>query len=100
VPGVISPDDSAAALIAPKTKTLLLINLRTGERRPMQVPVDFNFNDLQPMVWSPDSRWLFGVGYGGELWAINDDTGRVFRNLTLALHLPLLRQLAIRAASE
>jgi hypothetical protein len=98
VPGVISPNGSAAALVAPKTKVLVLIDLRTGAQRPVQLPVDFNYNDLQPIVWSPDSRWLFGIGYGGELWAVNFDTGRVYRDLTLALHIPFLRQLAIRGA--
>jgi hypothetical protein len=96
VPGVISPNGGAAALVTPKTKVLALIDLRTGAQRPVQVPVDYT--DLQTMVWSPDSRWLFGIGYGGELWAVNYATGHVYRNLTLDLHIPFLHQLAIRAA--
>lgn len=96
VPGVISPNGRAVATVSPKNKLLSLIDLRTGTRRPVSLPVDYT--DQQTMVWSPDSRWLFGIGFGGELWAVNYDTGRVYHNLTLALHLPLLHQLTIRAA--
>lgn len=94
-PGLIAPNGSTAALWTPQAKLLVLVDLRNGMSGVASTPV--YDSGLQTMVWSPDSRWLFGVDFGAELWAVNMRTGRVFRNLTLALHIPLLTELAIRA---
>lgn len=93
--GAIAPNGSAAALWAARTKLLVLVNLHTGASRAEPVAVSDWM--LQTMVWSPDSRWLFGIDFGGGLWAVNARTGRVVHNLTFALHVPLLAELAIRA---
>src|SRR5579875_1189519 len=94
-PGLISPNGSTAALTTPKTKLLTLLDLRTGASSMVSTPV--YDSGLQTMVFSPDSRWLFGVDFSADLWAVNMQTGRVFRNLTFGLHIPLLTELAIRA---
>jgi hypothetical protein len=93
--GEIAPDGSSAALWTPKTKLLVIVDLRTGICRV--VPVGVYDYALQTMVWSPDSRWLFGIDFGAYLWAVNARTGRVF-HLTVPLHIPLLAELAIRPA--
>jgi len=49
------------------------------------------------MVWSPDSRWLFVVGGGGRLYAIDSSTARV---TDLGIPLPPVDQLAVRNAAR
>jgi hypothetical protein len=101
VSGVISPNGHTAALLLPDPlagggpQLLHLINLRTGTDR--RIAVYFNqdasaFPD-DPLVWSPDSRWLFAADRNGHLHAVNARTGRA---RSLAVSLPPVEQLAIR----
>jgi hypothetical protein len=103
--GVIAPDGSTAALIrvdervaesaldhmsAPATVTLL--DLGTGDRRTVRVPV--SADRLESMaVWSPDSRWLFVSAADRGLAVVDATTGEV---RDLGMQLPAIEQLAVR----
>ena len=72
-----------------------LIDLESGVDRRFDVPLG-PVDDFAMMVWSPDSRWLFVVGGGGRLYAIDSSTGRVS---DLGIPLPPVDQLAVRNAA-
>jgi hypothetical protein len=94
-PGVISPDGATAALLlggSPGAIAVELIDLATGHRRHVDLTLDDAVLDAT-MVWSPDSRWLFTIGAGGTLRAIDRGTGGV---RSLGVSLPGLSQLALR----
>ena len=99
VSGVISPDGHTAALLLPDTAgaapLLHLLDLNTGSDR--RIAVRFNQNASafpdDPLIWSPDSRWLFAADSEGQLHAVNTRTGRA---QSLRLPLPPVEQLAIR----
>jgi hypothetical protein len=103
--GVIAPDGSTAALFhvdervaeaqpdhvsAPATVTLL--DLQTGGRRTVQVPVPAAGFD-STAVWSPDSRWLFVAGADRGVAVVDPATGEV-RDLDVPL--PAIAQVAVR----
>ena len=99
VSGVISPDGRTAALLRPGTgggaPQLHLVDLGTGSDR--RIAVEFNqdasaFPD-DPLIWSPDSRWLFAADQNGQLQAVNIRTGLA---QSLDLSLPPVQQLTIR----
>ena len=99
VSGVISPDGHTAALLLPGTAgaapLLHLVDLNTGSDR--RIAVRFNrtasaFPD-DPLIWSPDSRWLFAADSRGQIHAVNTLTGRA---QSLGLPLPPVEQLATR----
>jgi WD40 repeat protein len=92
---VISPDGATAALLLggpPGTIAVELIDLATGHRRHVDLSLDDEVLDAA-MVWSPDGRWLFTIGAGGTLRAIDRRTGGA---RSLGVSLPELRQLALR----
>jgi hypothetical protein len=96
VPGIISPDGRTAALLDEATKpaSVALLNLTTGALHV--VPISADVADPQAMVWAPDSRTLFALDRHGILCAVSRQTKQVIWYLTSMLHLPTLRQLAIR----
>lgn len=97
-PGIIAPDGSGAALPTTSARAAVVyVDLATGASRDL--PVRRTVTDEQTMAWSPDSKWLFVLSGRGVLYAVDGHTGRIVTDLTAALHLPLLDQLAIRAAS-
>lgn len=96
--GTISPDGRTAAFINAFTSPALVevLDLRTGGVRI--VPIRPDFVDMPAMVWSPDSRWLFVLDRHGILYAVRRPIGDTLAMTALTpwLHLPTLRQLAIR----
>jgi hypothetical protein len=97
--GPISPDGSTAALIETDgggRQTLHLINLDSGSDRPLTVPIaDASAPD--PMVFSPDGRWLFVAGLDGVLYGVRTATGV---GQALDVNLPPVKQLAVYDAQE
>ncbi|MBO0832542.1 MAG: hypothetical protein J2P29_11300, partial [Actinobacteria bacterium] len=95
--GVVAPSGAIAAVVVPGirdgTGTLELINLATGTKTRVDVPVG-DPADRQ-LAWSPDGQWLFAVTSRGTLAAISMRTGRV-QNLRLGMS--GLSQIAIRPA--
>jgi hypothetical protein len=102
--GVISPDGSTAAVAENGRDglgTVLLIDLRTGATRDLDVVADEPGGNLslggdaseQSMAWSPDGRWLFVAASGGKLVAVDPQTGRA---QSLGVRLPSVDQVAIR----
>jgi hypothetical protein len=62
IPGVVSPDGKYAGVIALNgdgSGNVTLIDLSTGHAHPMNISVAGN--NVNSMVWSPDSHWLFAV---------------------------------------
>ncbi|MDT4935473.1 MAG: hypothetical protein QOK11_3365, partial [Pseudonocardiales bacterium] len=97
--GVISPDGTTAAVLAAAgygPPAVDLVDLATGVERVVGVTVDPGATD-QPLVWSPDSRWLLGAGGSGELFAADVRSGGV---RSLGVTLPTISQLAIRPAAR
>jgi len=95
--GVISPDGSTAAAVAPGSNgqlTLQLIDLSSGADTTVAVPIaQAPANDI--LAWSPDSKWLFVAAADGRLLAVNAAGRRV---QGLGVRLPQVTQVAIRAA--
>lgn len=93
--GVIAPDGSAAAIFHLRhaaTASITLLDLQTGARRPLRIPVSaLSFESVA--VWSPDSRWLFVSDAGRGLAVVNAATGKV---RDLGVRLPPIEQLAVR----
>ena len=99
--GVIFPDGRTAAVIdAAKVRSaagsLSLVDLASGVRRPLGVNLGTP-RGSGSMVWSPDSRWLFVVTAEGHVAAVDPRTRQV---RGLGVRLPLIEQLAIRAAPK
>jgi hypothetical protein len=94
--GVIAPDGSVAAMFSlarSDTASITLLDLHTGARRPLRVPVSaLSFESVA--VWSPDSRWLFVSDAGRGLAVVDAATGQV---RDLGVPLPPIEQLAVRA---
>jgi hypothetical protein len=93
--GVMAPDGSVAALFhigASTAATITLLDLHTGARRQVQVPVSAaSFDSVA--VWSPDSRWLFVSEADRGLAVVDGATGEV---RDLGVPLPPIEQLAVR----
>jgi hypothetical protein len=100
--GPTSPDGAFAAtrttgsVELDPTQNVHLIDLESGVDHRFDVPLG-PVDDFAMMVWSPDSRWLFVVGGGGRLYAIDSSTGRVS---DLGIPLPPVDQLAVRNAAR
>ncbi len=96
--GVISPDGRQAAIPAygPTGENVVrLVDLRTSTQRFTRLSVDIQTNvSSGTLVWSPDSRWVFGVGPGGVIGAVDARTGALH---TLGVQLPSVTQLGVRA---
>lgn len=96
LPGVVSPNGAAAAIVVPgnfeNQARLDLVSLRSGAALRVPVPVAADASS-QSLTWSPDSRWLFVVTAHGAL-AIVD--ARTDRPLHLSLGLSGLSQILIR----
>lgn len=100
VSGVISPDGHTGALLVPRSTgggspLLHLVDLSTGTDRriALQFRQDTSAFPDGPLVWSPDSRWLFATDIHGQLYAVDTRTGR---EQSLGASLPPVVQLAIR----
>jgi hypothetical protein len=95
--GLVSPDGAVAAIYENESGGRLrlhLIRLAAGEDRRLDLSLA-QYPDFGSMVWSPDSRWLFVAGSGGQLFPIEAATGTV---VALGTQLPPVSQLAIRPA--
>ncbi len=96
--GVISPDGRQAAIPAygpGGANVVRLVDLRTSTQRFTRLTVDLQTNvSTATLVWSPDSRWLFGVGPGGVVRAVDARTGATH---SLGVRLPSITQLGVRA---
>jgi hypothetical protein len=94
--GASSPDGRYAALPSEggMSPVLRLVNLDTGARIPVSVPLAPS-PENQDMAWSPDSRWLFVAAANGKLMAVSAATGKV---TGLGVSLPAVSQVAVRAA--
>jgi hypothetical protein len=95
--GVISPDGTLAALATPTGQdqdvVLHLIDLGSGADRATRVTLGNDQDPASgPMVWSPDSRWLFVANAAGRIVAM-DRSGSA---RTLDTRLPAITQLALR----
>jgi hypothetical protein len=92
--GAISPDGTTAAMFAISRtgqKSLYLLDLRSGTRRPVHMAIEQAVVD-GVVAWAPDSRFLLALGPTGRVRVV-DTSGHV-RPLGIAL--PPLTQLAIR----
>jgi hypothetical protein len=101
LPGTISPDGRSAAFVdvATKPTSVAVLGLATGDLHV--TPISADVTDGQTMAWSPDSSWLFTLDRHGILYAVRRPVGdsTALTALTPWLHLPTLRQLAIRTVS-
>lgn len=91
--GAIAPDGSIAVVI--RDDGLSVIDLATGRERVHQVLLRPGFPGAG-VVFSPDSEWLFGITYDGDVVAIEIDT---LHTHELNVQLPVADQLTIRPAS-
>lgn len=97
IPGVISPDRSAAAVVqvTGSRLTLHLINLTTGHDRTLAVPLaDTSYDGA--IAWSPDGRWLFAAADDGWLAVVDPLSGNT---RSLDIDLPPIIQLAVRPST-
>jgi hypothetical protein len=101
--GVISPDGRTAALFRAEIFTgdlaVHLIDLATGADRATGVtltPPSDTLDPQGPLVWSPDSRWLFAADSREQLTVIDKRTDRVH---FLGVGVTGVRQVAFRTAS-
>ncbi len=95
--GVVSPDGSTAAVPVPGkygNVMVRLVDLRSGASHPIPVQLAAVPSN-ESMVWSPDGNWLFVVGSGGRLLAVNAHSRQV---QGLGVTLPYVTQVAIRDA--
>jgi hypothetical protein len=98
IPGVISPDGSAAAVVRMTGDhlTLHLIDLTSGADRTLNVPLaDTSYDGA--IAWSPDGRWLFAAADRGWLAVIDPNTGNT---RSLGIDLPPIIQLAVRPSTS
>jgi hypothetical protein len=99
LPGVASPDGTAAAVIVPgKSESqagLDLVSLTSGAVLRVPVPIAQD-SSSRSLAWSPDSRWLFVVTAHGGLAIVNARTGQPG---ILSLGLSGLSQIVIRSAA-
>lgn len=95
VPGVISPDGSAAARVDPRTSCLVLTDLPTG--RDHTLPIQ-PAADPQSLAWDPDGPWLFVADRTGRLEAVDSRTLGVV-DLTRLAGGPVT-QVAVRPAAN
>lgn len=98
IPGAISPDRSAAAVVRQvgNRLTLHLIDLTSGRDRTLDVPLANTSYD-GAIAWSPDSRWLFAAADKGWLAVIDPRTGNT---RSLGIDLPPIIQLAVRPSTS
>jgi hypothetical protein len=103
ISGVIAPDGHTAALFLPQhdpvgPPQLHLIDLDSGTDRRLAVRLTTNASAFpdDPLVWSPDSRWLFAIDTHGQLYAVDARTGRAHH---LGVPLPPVEQLALDKAA-
>jgi hypothetical protein len=97
--GVISPDGRTAALYRAEFTGYLalhLVDLATGVDRPTGVTLAPPSDPQGPVVWSPDSRWLFAADSHEQLTVIDNRSGRVH---FLGVGVTGVRQVAFRTAS-
>ncbi|MPY78862.1 MAG: hypothetical protein GEV04_10235 [Actinophytocola sp.] len=87
----IAPDGSIA--VTGGDGGMFVDNLASGGGRLRETVLVRPGSDGPGVVFSPDSEWLFGVGFDGDIVAIDTDT---FEQHELDLPLPDIRQLAIR----
>ncbi len=95
--GVVSPDGTTAAVPVPGkygNVMVRLVDLRSGVSHAIPVQLAAVPSN-ESMVWSPDGNWLFVVGSGGRLLAVNAHSRRV---QGLGVTLPYVTQVAIRDA--
>jgi hypothetical protein len=95
-PGAVSPSGATAAVMVAGTggqARLDLVNLRSGAATVIPAAITQE-SSSQTLAWSPDGKWLFAVGAGGKLLAVNAGSGRVE---SLGVRLPAVSQLAIRS---
>lgn len=93
--GVIAPDGSTAALFHlafSDTASLTLLDLHSGDRREVDVPVSATSFD-STVAWSPDSRWLFVSDVHRGLVVVDAENGDIS---DLGVSLPPIDQLAVR----
>jgi hypothetical protein len=96
--GVISPDGSTAAMLTQNPDgglAVYLLDLASGRRRDLGLPVNQESTDGSSFLFSPDGRWLFAVKPDGTLAVANCRTGAVD---AMNVPLPPLSQLVIRPA--
>jgi hypothetical protein len=94
--GIISPDGSAAVLQRydeSSAQTLSMFNLDTGADATLPIP---NEGDLNSIVWSPDSRYVFIADLTGHIFVVDRRTSAI-RDLELPI--PDVTQLAFRNGS-
>jgi hypothetical protein len=79
--GIITADGSTAAMVksdASGKLSLHLLDLMTGRDRDVGVALDTSLGYQSGVeTWSPDSRWLFAIGNGDRLLAIDARSGGV-----------------------
>jgi len=97
--GLISPDGKTAAVIdiagvGSSAVRLSLVDLSSGVEHPLGADVGLPIRD-NSMIWAPDSRRLFVATDTGRIAVVDRNTGEIG---DLGLSLPLIEQLAIRAA--
>jgi hypothetical protein len=95
--GVISPDGTAAAVLAGSPSTRIeIINLATGAEHALPLRVASIDEGGESLVWSPDSRWLF-LAANDDLYAVGSRTREILDlSHMLGTALPALTQLSIR----
>jgi WD40 repeat protein len=96
--GQISPDGVTAALTeyginGPDGMTLHLLDLSSGQDRPVDGRQAGSTGTPSAMVWSPDGRTLFYLDAAGLLFLVDARTGAV---RTLGVALPPMNQLIFR----
>ena len=97
--GVISPDGRTAALFRTAFSGYLalhLIDLSTGVDRDTGVTLAPPSDPQGPVIWSPDSRWLFAADSNDQLTVVDSRTARVH---FLGVGVTGVRQVAFRSAS-
>lgn len=97
--GVLSPDGTTAAMLAPSPSGgsgLYLLDLHSGARKMLHVSANLESFD-GVLAFSPDSRWLFAVTVDGSIAVVNRATGAVS---TMEGPLPPLTQLVVRPAGH
>ena len=97
IPGVVSPDGSAAAVVVlSRTPALLYFDLWRRTESVLPIRPDTLPEQAQSLVWSPDSRWLFALDATGDVLAVDARTRQITDFRAIGAVLPSLTQLAIR----
>ena len=97
--GVISPDGRNAALFRAEFGGYLavhLVDLTSGAERATGVALAPPSDPQGPLVWSPDSRWLFAADSHEQLTVIDNSTGHVH---FLGVGVTGVRQVAFRKST-